>query len=200
MKCRRIRFRAGLLLCELALCGVSLVMADEQPAKGWLAAGSNPGDYQMGADRAVAHSGRASGYVKSNLPEPKGFATLMQMFKAGTYAGKRVRMTGYVKAAAIENWAGLWMRVDGPEGKMLAFDNMQSRPIKGTREWTKYDFVLDVPENSLAIAFGILLSGRGQAWVDDLQFQVVGRDVPTTNTEEAGKELSQAPQNLSFED
>ncbi len=36
------------------------------------------------------------------------------------------------------------MRVDkGP--KMLAFDNMQDRPIKGASNWQRYAVVLEVP-------------------------------------------------------
>jgi len=58
---------------------------------------------------------------------------------------------------------------------------MENRPIKGSTDWQKYEVVLDVPEGSMEIAFGILLAGKGQAWVDDLQLDVVGTDVPSTN-------------------
>jgi hypothetical protein len=77
---------------------------------------------------------------------------------------------------------------------------MQNRPIKGTTDWKKYDIVVDVPATSLGIAFGLLLAGQGQAWVDDIQFGVVGKDVPTTNPEETTKESPRQPQNLRFED
>ena len=58
---------------------------------------------------------------------------------------------------------------------------MQNRPIKGTSDWTRYEIVLDVPQNAAAIAFGIRLRGKGQVWLDDVQFAIVGPDVPTTN-------------------
>ena len=76
------------------------------------------------------------------------------------------------------------MRVDGPEeGKSLRFDNMQSRPIKGTTDWHQYEVVLDVPSESVNIAFGILLYGKGQAWLSDVQFDEVGLEVAVTSRE-----------------
>ena len=104
----------------------------------------------------------------------------MQMSQPGEYLGKRVRLSGYVKSDKVTNWAGLWFRVDGPNNgpnpSSLAFDNMQERPIKGTTDWTRYEIVLDVPEAAQRLAFGILLAGGGQVWMDDLKFEVSAHD------------------------
>jgi hypothetical protein len=54
----------------------------------------------------------------------------MQVFRADDYRGKRLRLSGYVKAEKIDQWAGLWMRIDG-ENKTLGFDNMENRGIRG---------------------------------------------------------------------
>ena len=110
----------------------------------------------------------------------------MQEFKADDYRGKRVRLSGYVRPKGISDWAGVWMRVDGPPmpgtqmPEPLAFDNMQDRPIKGTGDWRQCNVVLDVPEKAQEIAFGILLTGAGEVWMDDLKFEVVGKATPTT--------------------
>jgi hypothetical protein len=58
---------------------------------------------------------------------------------------------------------------------------MGDRPINGTNDWTKYEIVLDVPENSAKIFYGVLISGAGQIWVGDIVFEIVGNDVPSTN-------------------
>jgi hypothetical protein len=111
----------------------------------------------------------------------------MQSIAADEYRGRRVRFSADVRAAAISKWAGLWMRVDGPPRggsqlpPTLAFDNMQGRPISGTREWRRYEVVLDVADDARWISFGILLSGPGEAWMDSLGFEVVGSDVATTD-------------------
>ena len=189
------------LICASFMWFGTVAINAETP-KGWFAAGSHPKDYEMSHDRTGAHGGNACAYLKSVVAETGGFGTLMQTFKADEYRGKRVRMSGYVKAKDASDWAGLWMRVDGArKDEMLAFDNMQDRAIKGTIEWKKYEIVLDVPENSEMVAFGLLLSGKGQVWMDDLQFEVVGKDVPTTGRTTAGASgAAKTPLNLNFEE
>jgi hypothetical protein len=120
----------------------------------------------------------------------------MQSFKADLYRGKRLRMAAYVKAEQIQDWAGLWMRVDGNPKETLSFDNMQRRPIKGTTDWRKHEIVLDVPDNSDKIAFGIILEGEGQVWIDEVSFEIVGDDVSTTDIQ---SKLPTSPVNLNFE-
>jgi hypothetical protein len=173
-------------------------LAAENP-KGWFPAGSHPKDYQMSADREMVHAGKASASIKSTAATPGGFGTLMQTCSAEAFRGKRVRMSGHVRAQDVSDWTGLWMRVDGPRSEALAFDNMQDRAIKGTSDWTKYEIVLDVSEQAQDIAFGLLLSGRGRAWMDDLKFEVVGTEVPTTGSKLA-KKAPTAPANLDFEE
>jgi RNA polymerase sigma factor (sigma-70 family) len=166
----------------------------KQGTTGWFLNGSHPQNYEEGLDQRVKRSGSASAYLKSTFSGPGGSGTLMQMCGADTFCGKRVRLSGYVKSEGVEPWAGLWMRVDDPVGKILGFDNMQDRPIMGTSDWQKYEVVLDVPENSVQIAFGILLAAKGQVWLDDLRVEIVGQNVPTTD-----KGSSQIqPQNLNF--
>ncbi len=173
--------------------------AAQQTPKGWFAAGSRPKDYKMSVDRAIAHSGQASAQLKSIVAKPAGFGTLMQMCKADAYRGKRVRMSGYARSQDVTAWAGLWLRIDGPNREPLGFDNMEQRPIKGTSDWKKYEIVLDVPASAQEIAFGILLSGAGQVWMDDLDFEVVGTEVPTTGSKPK-EATTPAPTNLNFEE
>jgi hypothetical protein len=86
----------------------------------------------------------------------------MQTFSAEQLLGKRVRMTGFVRAESVEGRAGLWMRVDGTERASLSFDNMQQRPIRGTLPWQRYEIVLDVPPESASISFASSLAGRAR--------------------------------------
>ncbi len=187
-------------LIMLSAAGASLAAEEGKAAlrEGWIRAGSAPVDFDMGTDRTTAHDGSASGYLKSKVAKPKGFGTLMQMFKGDEFHGQRVRMSGWVKADKVNGWAGLWMRVDGQDMKMTAFDNMQSRPIKGTAAWTHHEIVLDVAPDTRDIAFGILLDGTGAVWLDQIHFEVVDKSVPTTGGS-SGPELARAPTNLDFE-
>lgn len=165
--------------------------------KGWFAAGSKPKEYTMSIDRDVTHGGKASAHLKSIVAKPGGFGTLMQTFKADAFRGKQIRLSGYARSKDVADWAGLWMRVDGPRGEALAFDNMQQRPIKATTDWTRHEIVLDVPAHAEQIACGLLLTGKGEAWMDDLKIEVV-KETATTAASSA-KQVPEAPVNLDFE-
>jgi hypothetical protein len=149
------------------------------PPQGWFLAGNRPADYTSGTDAQVVYAGQPSAYLKSIKPEINGFGTLMQEFKADDYLGKRVRFSAFVRTEAVQDWAGLWMRVDkGREA--VSFDNMQDRPIKGTTAWQSYAVVLDVPSDATGLAFGILVHGVGSAWINGVVFEVVTAGAPVT--------------------
>jgi hypothetical protein len=187
------RHNSVLLVSAVMLLWFGAANAGSPP--GWSLAGSKPQAYEIGVETA-GESG-SSAFLKSRVENTGGFGTLMQTFSAESYRGKRLRMTGMVKATDVENWAGLWMRIDGSDQKkMLGFDNMQDRPIVGSTEWQEYNVVLDVPDESEAIAFGILLVGSGKVLVDNIRFDEVGKDIAETNSSER---LPVEPSNLDFE-
>lgn len=172
-------FATLLLISAVALKSHVGFCAASGVPKGWFPAGSHPQNYEMRIDTVMKHSGKAGAYIKFIGEKAEGFGTLMQIFKADDYRGKRVRLSAWMKTENADS-AQLWMRLDGDK-RMLGFDNMDSRPVTGTTEWKKYDMTLDVPEATVNIAFGAFVIKKGQAWVDDYQFEVVGPEVATTN-------------------
>lgn len=146
----------------------------------WFKTGSSPDSYEIGTDENVKYNNKPAFSIKSVESVDSGFGTMMKRTSPGEYLGKRVRMTCMIKSEDVDVMAAMWMRVDKDE-KTLQFDNMNNRPIKGTTDWTKYEIVLDVPEISTLINYGVLLSGDGQVWFNRPEFKVVGNDVPTTN-------------------
>ena len=169
--------------------------------KHWLITGTAPDKYKTGIDRTVFHTGTASAFIQSEEEEfvPDEYATIMQQFRAERFLGKRVRFSAFVKALEVEGWAGLWLRLDGKFSVTLKLDNMQNRPIKGTINWNLYSCVLDVPEETELINIGILLTGKGRVWLDDVSFQEVDRTIPVTDFE-IQKEYPDYPENLAFEE
>lgn len=175
-------------------------MKNEQLLKGWELSGSHPFNYKMGIDRETFHRGKASGFLKSVTVQSQGeFATMMQQFRADKYLGKRLKLSGFLKSKAVDGFCGLWMRVDNTLEDVLQFDNMSDRPIIGDNEWNHYAIVLDVPKNSAVISFGVLLSGKGHVWIDELKFEEVDQHTPTTNINFT-VDLLNEPTNLSFEE
>jgi hypothetical protein len=139
--------------------------------------------------------GRAA-VTRACVESPQGFGTLMQEVLPDDYRGKRVRLAAWVRTEAVTRWCGLWMRVDGANKRVLAFDNMESRPIRGTAGWTRHEVVLDVAAEAELVAFGVILDGTGAAWIDEVTFEVVGTDVPTTG--QGFPAASRIPRNLDF--
>ena len=148
--------------------------------KNWFAAGNEPDSYRMGTDPTVTMNGRHAATIQSIEPEIDGFGTLMQQCLPSEYAGKRVRMSGYMKSQDVAGWAGFWFRIDGQGARSLAFDNMHGRAVRGTTGWKKYEIVLDVPQQATNLAYGALLDGTGEIWISDLSFETVDRNVPVT--------------------
>jgi len=170
--------------------------------RGWYMAGSEPTHYEAGIDSNIAHSGSRCAFVQPAVDEPQGFGTLMQCFATQKHLGKRLRMSLWIKTDSVRDWAAAWVRVDGEgRGKMLAFDNMCNRRISGTIDWKKYEIVLDIPIGSTNICFGVMLSGSGMLWVDDVQFDEVDQDTPVTDCPcMVDKEKRSEPRNLNFEE
>jgi len=172
----------------------------EKEVKGWFLSGSHPFHYEMGIDRETVHQGSASGYLKSKtVQDAAEFATMMQQFKADKYRGQRIRLSCFIRTHDVQHFSGLWMRVDNAAGDILQFDNMSNRPIVGTNAWNHYAVVLDIPEDSATISFGVLLSGAGQVWLDQCAFEQVNESVETTSLESRPVLLDE-PINLSFEE
>jgi hypothetical protein len=168
----------------------------DTPPSGWFMAGSKPQSYSTGVDKEHLRNGLPSAYLVAKMQDTGGFGTLMQSIKAADYAGKRVRLRASVRSQDVTSWAGLWMRVD-KGSTTVNFDNMQQRAIRGTQEWQTYDVVLDVPSDATGIAFGTLLNGAGEVWMNDIKFEVVSTAVPTTGS--PAESMHSSPVNLTFQ-
>ena len=166
------------------------------PGSGWLLGGSAPQDFRVELEPAGGRHGTAVASLRSTQDSTTGFVSLMRWIEAHAYRGGRLRLSAWIKPESVGGWAGLWMRVDGPEGRAgLAFDNMQARPIRGTSGWRRHEVVLDVPHDAERIYYGVLLDGQGRIEVDDFDLQPVGWEVPVTDQFAARA----APTNLDFD-
>ena len=151
---------------------------------GWLVAGSRPQDYAVELEPEGGRDGTLAASLRTRAEgsPPDGFVTLMRWVPPQDYRGKRLRLSAWIKAEGVEEWSGLWMRIDGPEPEgVLGFDNMRRRPIRGTRDWRRYEVVLDVATEATRVNYGILLHGAGRVWVDDFRLETVGPEVEVTD-------------------
>jgi hypothetical protein len=93
--------------------------------------------------------------------------------------------------------------MDGVDGKLLGFDNMQDRPIAGTTDWKRYEVVLDVAPGTRKIAIGVLMTDGGNLWMENVKFETVPNSTPTTGANQNDIDAMNAtdrlePKNLDF--
>jgi hypothetical protein len=179
----------GAALCLAVVPFGAAAQSFDRLPPGWHRVGTPQvaADYFIQLDGKTKHGGDRSLRIQSTRLDARGFAGVTQGISAEPYRGIRVRLRGYARVSDVSQWAGLWMRIDGPT--VGAFDNMRGRPFAGTADWTVADVVLDVPGDATAIYVGALLTGSGTLWIDDFEFDSVPQSVPTTG----GSRPSQAP-------
>jgi C-terminal processing protease CtpA/Prc len=139
--------------------------------KGWANFGS--ATYQKALDSTVVKSGNYSvslAYV-DGATDFKAWAFTLP----DNYKGKLITLSGYIKTENVsDGHAGLWMRID----PSIAFDNMESKGIVGTTDWTKYEITLSMkPNKTEKIVIGGLLTGKGKMWIDDLKVTIDGKEI-----------------------
>ena len=191
----------------LALAAIPAQARDSTAPAGWSIAaegsgipvGQKPADYAVEVDREVTHGGKAVLSIRSVGEKPEAFRSATQFLKADAYRGKRIRLAGSLKSREVDEFSGIWLRVDGPGG-VLGFDNMDHRQVKGTTDWARSEVVLDVPEVAARVAFGVLLMGKGQVWADDLSLEVVDpKQVRSTQQNLFSTAFADQFANLDFE-
>lgn len=167
------------------------------PPAGWRKNGTKPEVFDVGVDHTELWGGMPSAYARADIADAaKEFGGMMQTIAAEKYKNQRIRLSGWIKTSDVrDGGAHLWLRVDGENpgsGRMLAFDNMQNRAPTGNSDWQEYSVVVDVPAAASSLNYGFFLRGRGQMWVNALQVETVGTDMPSTDM------IRSEPSNLGF--
>ena len=126
-------------------------------------------------DDQVMHSGHRSVRLERKADSTGTFSTITLALPMG-FSGSTIEWRGFLRTESVSDYAGLWMRED-KDGESAEFDNMQKRQIKGTTDWTEYSIKLPVHEGAQRLFVGALVSGTGNAWVDDLQLLVDGKPI-----------------------
>ncbi len=143
-------------------------------------------DYEIIMDSTTGHEDEISILIQTNRDLEEGSYGMIgrELASINQYKGNRLQLSGYIRTENVSNQAGLMLRVDGVgRGNELAIDDMSDRAPSDSTDWQQFTLVLDIPEDIAVshIYYGLYLSGSGKVWVDDLQFDIVGDDVPVTD-------------------
>jgi len=148
----------------------------EEGTPGGLPAGWSSGfpSYDVELVDLGAHGGARAVRIVGRQTVPREFGNVMQSIDASALRGKRIRLSGWVRAEPLAGGAGaaLWLRVDRRGGASGFLDNMGDRPI-ASPEWRRYAIVGEVAPDAERIYFGMMLRGLGRAWLDDVALDVL---------------------------
>jgi C-terminal processing protease CtpA/Prc len=126
-------------------------------------------------DGETVHGGKWAARITRTPTDEGGFSGIIRALPM-EFAGKRIEMRGFLRTENVSEYVGMWMREDGESGS-VAFDNMQSRHLKGTHDWEEYSISLPVNAEGRRLFFGVFVAGTGTVWVDDLQLLVDGKPI-----------------------
>lgn len=137
-------------------------------------------DYQIGIASTGGRDGKPAAFLKAVSSAPHSYGVLAQYFVPSELRGKRVRMSAWLRTDNAQN-AGMWLRVDTKRmGYGGAGFNFSDHPLRGTLDWKRYEYVLDIPDQSVGIQFGLDLTGTGAVYTDGFTFEVVDKSTPLT--------------------
>ncbi len=129
----------------------------------------------VSADRSISHTGGWSVRLQRDSQSSGNFSVLTRSLPID-FQGHTVELRGYLKLQDVSGFVGLWLRQDD-EGQMLSLENMQSQQVTGTSDWVRYRISLPIDPQARQLFFGVLLSGTGTLWADDLELLVDGKPV-----------------------
>lgn len=153
------------------------------------------------ADAAYASQAEESyalARTRTDAESTDPYCTLVGAFPLDDVLGTEIRFTGQIKTEGVTRpQAGLWWRVDGQDG-VLAFDNMHDRAPTGTTDWKQFSIELDVAKEAVNINFGLLSTGDGVVWFDDLRVEIDGKPVDLAGKFDLDFEQFQSAAPLGF--
>jgi hypothetical protein len=131
-------------------------------------------DLRMEVDSTVAHSGRASMHIvtsdRGNLQVRSGIG---QLIDGRALAGKRVRLTAWVRADSLRGVAYPGITCVTAAGDVPGPATSQE---SGTFDWKKITMERDVPPGCLLVGAYLHFTApaTGQIWYDDATLEVLG--------------------------
>jgi hypothetical protein len=131
--------------------------------------------YEAGVDKSAARDGQVSIYLTGKDPQVRSQGMLYQTIFANGYWGKRVRFSAYVRTAGAVDGGVFRVETIPPNSAM----QIEETPIEDTSAWKRYERIVDVPQGSYTIKFGVAMEGVGKMWFDDVRIEEVGPIPPT---------------------
>lgn len=104
------------------------------------------------------------------------YGSVFQTIDASPYIGKTIRIEAAIRAQLFgEGSAHLWVHERMKNNQTSFINTMDDSPVV-VNEWQKQSLEYTVTEFANTISFGLLLWGRGVAWIDDVSISISGKE------------------------
>lgn len=137
--------------------------------------------WSIGAPGSVAldASTRRSGERSLRLVRSGDFVGIGQTLDVGQASGRKVELRAWFRAEGVgEGTAGLWLRVDDANGKVLGFASSYDTPVESDGAWHERRVLIAVPGDAAKLVFGATQGSTGTLWVDDVELRVMAPAAP----------------------
>lgn len=154
--------------------GFETVAQGRQLPDQWHLMYSHAGHYNLRVDHEITHTGNNAIFISSvdTVKSPQ-FAGIGCQLPA-KYQGKKITLNAWMKSADMQGSLGLMLGIYDSNGKILQFENLQDKKLKGSKEWKQYSVTLPMPDEAQSIQIGPLLIGKGKLWIDDIEVLIDG--------------------------
>ena len=147
----------------------------------WVLEGNDQAEYEGGTDQSETFGGKPSGYLKSVGLNMSGYGVLATAQDAAPLRGKTARLSAKVKTDGVQKWCGLWIGVESPShpfapsrAKTPWFNIMvNDQSLLGTLDWKPASLDITVPADATRIVFGVAISGRGTAFINEVRVDAI---------------------------
>jgi hypothetical protein len=105
--------------------------------------------------------------------EPNDFGYVQQSFDATNFRGRQVRYRGWLRVDdPAKTRAQLFIRVDRSNEEVGFYDYSHQQPIR-SRTWIRREIIGKVDPDAVRIIIGLMLGGRGAAYLAEPEFQLI---------------------------
>jgi len=115
----------------------------------------------------VLGTGGAAVTLSAQSTGENPFIGAITSLEAGPFQGKEVRLAGKLRVNDGAGTAALWVRADGPEGR-LAFASSGRDPVRAGDGSLARELLLYIPASTISLKFGVTLNSAGHVEVEHL--------------------------------
>jgi lysophospholipase L1-like esterase len=138
--------------------------------RNWETLWTGKGKITAAIDRDVFKSQPASLRIATEGDEPAQ-GQVSQIIDAGP--GTKVTISGVVKSAGE---AKVNVFIQPSNAKWTPINFTQAAFVSGNNDWQAFEKTVELPEGTARFGVGMLIEGKGKAWLDDVKLKINGEE------------------------